>query len=51
MDCVRDGKGGIKGMLHKEYGDGYGATNDTPTPLVDDIGRLIESPPWILGMV
>lgn len=38
-------------MLHKEYGVGYGATNGTTTPLVDNTGGLTESPPWRLGIV
>jgi hypothetical protein len=51
MDCERDGKGGIKGMLHKEYGARYDATDGTPTPLAYDMGRLTEIPPWTLGIV
>ena len=43
--------GGIEGILHNENGTGNGATNETFAPLVDDTSRLIEIPPWIVGMV
>jgi hypothetical protein len=48
---VRDRKGGIEGMLHKEYGVGYDAGDGTPSPLADDIGGLIEIPSRTLGIV
>ena len=51
MDYARDGKGGIEGMLHKEYGVGNGAVDGNLAPLVDDTRRLNEIPPWTLGMV
>ena len=51
MDYARDGKGGIKCMLYNENGARYDTTNGTPAPLEDDIGELIEIPPWELGMV
>lgn len=38
-------------MLYKEYGSRYSPIDGTPAPLVDDMGGLIESPPWTLGMV
>lgn len=31
-------------MPHREYGARYGATDGTPTPLQDYMGRLTESP-------
>lgn len=38
MDCARDVKKGIEGMLHNEYGARYGAANGTHVPLVVDTG-------------
>ena len=51
MDCTRDGKGGIEGMIHKEYGVGYDALDVTLAILAYDIGRFTESPHWKLGIV
>ena len=39
MDCTRDVKGGIKGILHKEYGARYYLVDGTPTLLVDAMGH------------
>ena len=44
VHCARDGNGGIKCILHKEYGARYGVVDGTPTPLADDMGGLIEIP-------
>lgn len=51
MDYVRDGIGGIEGILHNENGAGYDTTDNTPTPLVDDTCGQKEIPPKALGMV
>jgi hypothetical protein len=51
VDCARYGSGGIKGILHREYGVGNGAIDRTPTPLAGDMGRLIKIQPWILGII
>lgn len=51
MDCSRNGKVGIKGMLHKECGAGYNPTYGTPAPLVDDMVGVTMISPWTLGIV
>jgi hypothetical protein len=51
VDCEREGKGGIRGMIHEEYGVGYNVVDGTLAPLADDTRRLTESPPWTLGIV
>lgn len=48
---LRDGEGGIKAILHKEYGVGYNAIDSIPTALADDIGGLTKTTPWTIGMV
>ena len=51
VNCARDGRGGIKGMLHKEYGARNSEVNSNATPLVDDTGKLTKSSPWTLWIV